>query len=917
VLTGGDLLIMETLLEGFIRSVRTGSDNVALVEGASGKSITYGELDRYAAAVAGLLAEKGVRPHDRIAVSFNRGTTLIAGVLGVLYAGAAYVPVDPSQPLSRRAAIYEKAGIKYCLTFRGSLASEYSDCCNIIVDELQDLSPAELPEAYSAAAEDTAYIIFTSGSTGVPKGVEIQHGAAMNTITDIHERYGITAEDRAIAVSSIDFDLSVFDVFGLLSVGGSIVLLDEANKKEPQEWIRYIKRYSVTIWNSVPALFEMLMYSLEEDEQLESLRLVLLSGDWVKKTVFTELKKHCKNAGLVALGGATEASIWSNYFEVKEIRDEWNAIPYGYPLTNQKFRVVKDEKDASVNEIGELWIGGKGLAKGYVGEEKLTADSFVYDSGERWYRTGDLGYFNDEGIMIFAGRMDQQVKVNGMRIELGEVESKLASCEGIKTASAMVKRNDDAAVLVAVLEPEQLQPSDAFRAEFVSSDTGTVSDNEQAEAAVKRFVADIIAGLNDEEMITADLSEAFDLWKKWSISNPPDDCSGGRWDEILSSRKELYKKILTGEEMPQVLLEDDELSPSGLFINSEEGKALVQKLTEQLRTCITSKKDCGRKLNIAFLNGKQGDIYISALKNITDLKDQVNITYYESSDGLLTDAKERFSDIDADIKYKKLIYPYADTVLAETADIVVILNGLHAFTDVDKGLRFVQIIMKTDGCMLALENENIGAMGIITAGILENGFSAYDEKRKKVSSPMLTAEEWCSALKRTGFSTVSGVEFTGNGYFVFKAEGKTSPNASHDAIDSHCRANLLEYMIPHQMLYTVDWQLSANGKVDRKKILEQFELESRAVGTEPESETEKGLAEIWSELLGGRKVYRENSFLEIGGDSLTISRMIADIRNKYGIQLGMKDVFSKPTLVRIASLVDEQLAETEFEEGEL
>lgn len=908
---------MVTLLEGFIRSVQSRSDNIALVEGVNGRSITYGELNCYAAAIAKKLSENGVRPHDRIAVSFKRGTTLIAAVLGVLYAGAAYVPVDPSQPLNRRAAIYEKAGIKHCLTFSGSLASEYNDCCNIIVDELQDLELAELPEAYSADVEDTAYIIFTSGSTGVPKGVEIQHGAAMNTITDIQKRYGIIADDRAIAVSSIDFDLSVFDIFGLLSVGGSVVLLDESTKKEPQEWIRYVNRYSVTLWNSVPALFEMLMYSLEEDEQLESMRLVLLSGDWVKKTVFTEMKKHCKKAELVALGGATEASIWSNYFEVKEIRDEWNAIPYGYPLTDQKFRVVKDKKDASVNEIGELWIGGKGLAKGYVGEDKLTADSFVYDSGERWYRTGDLGYFNDEGVMIFAGRMDQQVKVNGMRIELGEVENKLASCEGIKTASAMVKRNDDASVLVAVLEPEQLQPSDDLKADFVSSALNSASYPKQAEAAVRRFAADIISDFKDESMVAENLSEAFGLWRKWSASNPADETDGGKWDDILSSRKELYKKIFKGEEMPQVLLEDDVLSPSELFINSEEGKALIQKLNEQVRNCIISRETCGRKINIALLNGKQGDIYISALNNIIDLKDNVNITYYESSEGLLSDAKECFADIDIDIEYKKLIYPYADIALAETADIVVIPNGLHAFSDVDKGLRFVQIIMKNDALLLALDNKDIGAMGIITAGVLENGFAGYDEKRKKASSPMLTKEEWCSALKRTGFRSVSGEEFTDNGYFIFKAEGKTASNADYDTIYSHCRANLLEYMIPHQMLYTVDWQLSANGKVDRKKILEQFELENSSVGTEPASDTEKGLAEIWSELLGGRKIYRENSFLEIGGDSLTISRMIADIRNKYGIQLGMKDVFSKPTLVYIASLIDEQLAETEFEEGEL
>lgn len=908
---------MNTLLEEFIRHANDSPDSTALIEGSSGRCVTYGELAAYAGGIAKKLYDSGVRPRDRVAVSIERGTSLIACVLGVLYAGAVYVPVNPSQPLQRRGVIYKKAGIRYCLTYKNSLAAEYTDCNNIFADGYEETICGELPQAYAADEEDTAYIIFTSGSTGEPKGVEIQHGAAMNTINDIKERYGISADDVAIAVSAIDFDLSVFDVFGLLSAGGSIVLLGESDKKEPQDWIRYIKNYSVSVWNSVPALFEMLMYSLEDAEQLDSVRLVLLSGDWVKKTAFTDMKKHCKNAELVALGGATEASIWSNYFEVREVRDEWNAIPYGYPLTNQKFRVVKDNKDAGVNETGELWIGGKGLARGYVGDEKLTADAFVYDSGERWYRTGDLGYFDDEGKMIFSGRMDQQVKINGMRIELGEAESKLLACKGIKTASVMVKRSEEASVLVAVLEPEQHEASGKFSKEFRPVELGTENDNRQAEAAVRRFVANVLSELNDDSEISEKLSGAYALWKCWSSSHPADGENGGKWDGILTSRKELYKRIFRGEEMPQALLEDTELSPSALFISSDEGRAVMQRLNAELKRCIDEKKEDGRNVKIALLNGKQGDIYLQTIEAVSAYGGAVELTYFESSEGLLSDAKERFSGINADISYKKLTYPYVDTALTETADIVVISNGLHTFADVDKGLRFVQLLMKNDALLLAYDNNKMGAMGIVTAGVLENGFADYDEKRKKASSPMLTREQWCSALERNGFRYVTGEDITDNDSFIFCAHGKTSADASQADILRHCMDNLLEYMIPQQILYTVEWQLSANGKVDRKRILEHFELESRSVGTEPATDTERELAEIWSKLLGGRKIYREENFLEAGGDSLTVSRMIADIRNKYGVQLGMKDVFLEPTLVYVASLIEEQLTDTEFEEGEL
>ena len=891
------------LLEGFLSQAEKNPDKTALIIGYEQPYVSYCKLYSLAGKTAKVLLENGAKPHDRIALSLERGTELIAGVLGILWAGCVYVPINPAQPLQRRDSIYKKADIKYCLTYRDSPASKYENCRNIMIEDCLNTDENDIPSAYNAESSDSAYIIFTSGSTGTPKGVEIQHGSALNTINDIQERYNFSENDCAIAVSAIDFDLSVFDIFGLLSVGGSILLLEEKNKKEPQEWIKQIKKYNVTVWNSVPALFEMLMYSLEEKQQLESLRLVMLSGDWVKKTVFADMKKHCPNSRLVALGGATEASIWSNYFEVNEVKEEWNAIPYGTPLKNQKFRIVKDGKDTEVNEIGELWIGGKGLAKGYAGEEELTAKVFVTESGERWYKTGDSGYFDSDGIMIFTGRIDQQVKVNGMRIELGEVESKLLALDNVKSATALVKKSDNASVLVSVIEPENHGGDCKVNISDSSLDTENSSD--KTEYAVKELVNGI---LTEFDGTGENLSGTLRFWKKWNEEHTCSEKSDSKWNEIISGKKELFRKIFRGEELPQAILEDKDLSPAELFANSDEGIKLTEILSEKLEKYLVGKKN----QTVGFIGGRQGKIYLPVIKAIE--KYDVKIVYFESSNGLLRDAKDCFKDINADISYKKLAYPCIDSEMAESADVLVLANNLHTFKNIDKGLKYIQILLKPDGAVFGIENTSLSPMGVITASVLENGFSDYDIERRNLS-PMMSSEKWCKYLAESGFKSITGEKFESEDYFVFCAEGKCTKYADKEEIEQHCRNNLLEYMIPQQVLYAVEMPLSSNGKVDRKKILEWFENEN--TGTEPETETEKSLADIWAELLGNKKIYKENSFLEIGGDSLLISRMTAEIRNKYGVQLSMKDVFADSTLKNISALIDGQLADADFEEGEI
>ncbi|WP_141704350.1 amino acid adenylation domain-containing protein, partial [Planobispora rosea] len=303
------------------------------------------------------------------------------------------------------------------------------------------LSEALAAEPLAAPVEvdpdSSAYVIFTSGSTGEPKGVEVSHRAALNTIEDVNRRFGVGADDRVLAVSALDFDLSVWDVFGLLSVGGSLVMVAEEERRDAVCWARLVAEHRVTVWNSVPALLDMLLVA--ERGQLGSLRLALVSGDWVPLDLSGRLAQVAPGCELVALGGATEAAIWSNFCRVPaRVPEQWVSVPYGRPLANQCFRVVDGlGRDCPDWVAGELWIGGAGVATGYRGDAQATAAKFVQREGVRWYRTGDVGRYWPDGTLEFLGRVDHQVKVRGHRIELGEIEAALLAHPRVARAVAV------------------------------------------------------------------------------------------------------------------------------------------------------------------------------------------------------------------------------------------------------------------------------------------------------------------------------------------------------------------------------------------------------------------------------------------------------------------------------------------------
>ncbi|OMQ08158.1 non-ribosomal peptide synthetase [[Flexibacter] sp. ATCC 35103] len=403
-----------------------------------GVEVTYDELNRKANQFARHLVEQGVKTGDHIGIITSRNFEMIIGLLGILKAGGVYIPIDSNYPLDRKTFVIENSAVSFVITedekniegiehVKKVLIANYdynADNLNIPVDSTQ-----------------LAYTIYTSGSTGNPKGVKIPHHAAVNLIEWVNSAFNVQTGDKLLFITSVCFDLSVYDIFGMLASGGAIVIMQEEEIKDFKMLKKVITEEQITFWDSVPTTMNYLINELEyENENFiqTQLKTVFLSGDWIPTQLPTQIVKFFPNANVISLGGATEGTVWSNYYPIKEVDPKWSSIPYGKPIDNNFFYILDENQNhVPVGVAGELFIGGVGVANGYANDEVKSAGSFFKDPfndalGGMMYKTGDLGQVLPEGNMEFLGRKDYQVKIRGFRVELGEIESVALKNDKIK-----------------------------------------------------------------------------------------------------------------------------------------------------------------------------------------------------------------------------------------------------------------------------------------------------------------------------------------------------------------------------------------------------------------------------------------------------------------------------------------------------
>ena len=385
----------------------------------------------------GWLTTHGTPSGALIGILMHKGWEQIAAALGALMAGGAYLPVAADLPPDRIDDILDTGDVTQVLVQPETAAlvpHRFAAGQVLRVTDGLDAEPIEPPMRDAAAQEALAYVLFTSGSTGTPKGVMVSHRNAVNLVTDINFRFGLQPQDRLFGISALNFDLSVWDIFGALSAGAALVLPREADKLSPDAWARLAARAEVTVWNSVPAVADLLLDAGLPD----SLRLIMMSGDKVPVPL-----AHALNAvdGLkvMSLGGPTETTVWNVLHPVAGLSSEARRVPYGRPNSNNRLYVLDSlGRECPDWVAGELHAAGAGLARGYWKDEVRTAAAFADHAGlgERLYATGDVCLWQGDGVLDILGRTDFQVKVNGLRVELGEIEAHLLTVPEIEQAAA-------------------------------------------------------------------------------------------------------------------------------------------------------------------------------------------------------------------------------------------------------------------------------------------------------------------------------------------------------------------------------------------------------------------------------------------------------------------------------------------------
>jgi len=447
-------------------------DSIAIVDRE--KYVTYSELNKQACRLSAILGSLGISRNSYVGVYVNRSIDMITTLIGIMKTGAAYVPLETNNPRDRIINILNQLDIECIITTTKHLDTidnivlEMMNVKNIVyidsdadrkryddiylrqkdnnINYIHLFSDSDISELSSnkqkqlCSPDNVAYVIFTSGSTGVPKGIAVQHKPVINLIKWVNKKFSVNERDKLLFITSIGFDLSVYDIFGILAAGATIRLVQEDDIQSPEDLLEIIQQENITYWDSAPAALQQLVPLIESLPKCisPSMRLVFLSGDWIPVPLFDILKEAFPNVKVIALGGATEATVWSNYYPIEKVELSWPSIPYGKPIQNAQYYILdKYLNVVPIGVIGDLYIGGECLSLGYLGQCAKTAEKYIPDPfserpGKRLYRTDDRAKYFPDGNIEFLGRDDNQVKIRGFRIELGDIESGLREHPGVK-----------------------------------------------------------------------------------------------------------------------------------------------------------------------------------------------------------------------------------------------------------------------------------------------------------------------------------------------------------------------------------------------------------------------------------------------------------------------------------------------------
>lgn len=869
----------ETPLQTFFeRHVAENPHHVAVI--TSERCLTYSQLDKLSNRVGNMLRQAHVTSNTLVGVVMEKGWEQAVAMLGILKAGAAYLPVDGHFPQARIDYLLENGKLDLALTqSRINERIKWPDSVrHFCVDRIESESTNDQPLLPACAPEDLAYVIYTSGSTGFPKGVMIEQRSVINRMTDVCQRFRLGPEDKALGLTALQHDLSVFDFLGMIAVaGGSVVLPDAALLKDPAHWADLIEKHTITIWNSVPAFMEMLVEYLERRPEraaasYRSLRLVLLSGDWIPVSLPDRIRAIFENAQVVSLGGPTETTVWDVCYTIQSVDPSWKSIPYGRPMANAHYYVLSELLEpCPVWVPGELYLGGAGLARGYWQDDANSSARFFNHprTGERLYRSGDMGRYLPDGNIEFLGRKDSQIKIRGHRIEPGEIEEALKRHAEVRTA--LVKtygERSQSERLVAYVVPTAFEKSAAD-----PQSRGSYVEASSYELETKAF-NDPIKRLE------------FKLAQHGIL----------RTDEKLTQVR-LIKPVLDESAVEQY----EQRQTRRSFMNEPVS---FEPFSRMLNCLLQVRLDCSPLPK--YMYGSAGGLY--PVQTYLYIKpDRVEglaagVYYYHPKDHILL-------LISANARIDRSVHSLVNqSAFDESAFSVFFIGQLNAITPVygEKARDFCLIeaglmsqLIETAATAYEIGVCQIGGLdfekirdlfSLEQSQILLHSLVGGKINNKKTEAPL---------LDNSDPKTSSGLS---------KTKEESADSVLVEKLRRFLTRQLPEYMVPAAFVIMDALPLSANGKIDLSALPAPNASFARTLAEDdrPSTDMEKRLIAIVKETLKVAEVGVNQRFFDLGGNSVHMIQVLNRLQKITGIDVPAVRIFEHPTIRSLAAFLSSE-----------
>jgi amino acid adenylation domain-containing protein len=864
----------ERLETGFLRMARRAPAAVAIV--AADRTLSYADVDRESAAIAATVRAAGCGPGTRVAVVTESGWQGVIAALGTLRGGAAYVPIDPEVPAERLAWMLSDADVSFVLT-QSSVATRLARPAASPLVSVEDALKARTADLAAAPLEDAsdvdavAYVMYTSGSTGQPKGVVMPHRGAVNTVRAVIEHWGIGPDDRVLGLSRLSFDLSVFDLFGTLGSGAALVLPEPAARREPRRWWEIAARNRVTVWNSVPALMNLLVdYAAATDVEaggsaLGTLRLALLSGDWIPVRLPDAVRRLAPDCRVVSLGGPTETAIWSVGDDVGEVQPEWTSIPYGRPLANQRSYILGESGEPCPIWVpGELYVAGRGLANGYWRDEARTAAAFTRHAqplpgapdGERLYRTGDRARFWPDGTIELLGRVDHQIKLHGLRIDPGEIEALLLEHPEVKAAAVVPSESGagESRLVAYIVRRRGVEPPAASPADAASARAAALKKLEfrLRQPGVRRFD-------DTWERVALPAPERTDdtyLARRSHRRFRREPLSPDMFGAVLACLRQLeltgfplpkYRYASAGNLYPvQVYLYLKASAVSGIGAGYYYYHPREHRLVRLSDAPALEARRFGAD-NAAIFESAAFALFL--------------VAQMEAIEPIYGDVSARFAALEAGLVAQLL------EMTAGASGVALCQIGGVDFAGLDG--RF------------ALDPSHV-LMHVIVGGPRQHDIDSWDAFRRDA--------------ERGGARAATDAA---------RPEPELAQHALFAQLRETLKRALPHYMVPSAFATIDRLPMSANGKVDRTKLPKITNLPAPPAGDTGQAPLASVLSEMCAQTLQIPEVNRDDNFFELGGSSLTAIGLTTMIRDVFGVSVPITRFLEAPTIATLATLVEE------------